>query len=189
MRLFVAIALPEEAWEGVALLRAGLPGAKWVEPSSLHVTLRFIGEVDGGKAEDIARLLSGVMAPMFELTLSGLGHFGSSGRAHSLWLGVERQPSLQALQEKVEAAVVRAGQASERRKFKPHVTLARFRDPEAGARLGAYLQRHGRVTLPPFWVRQFTLFRSHLGGEGPHYEPIVDYFLEPGRGVAAFPPF
>lgn len=185
MRLFVAIDLPEEALDDISVLRSGLPGAKWIDLSALHITLRFIGEVDGGAAEDVAHALSGIMAPMFQLSLSGIGFFESSGKIHSLWIGVERQPALQALQEKIELAITRAGQLPERRRFKPHVTIARFRNGET-SRLGGYLQRYNHFAVAPFWVRHFTLFRSHLGSEKAYYEPVAEYFLNAGKGAAAF---
>ena len=81
---------------------------------------------------------------------------------------------------------MRAGQAPERRKFKPHVTVARFRNGD-GSRVGSYLQRHNQFLIAPFWVRQFTLFRSHLGSEKAYYEPLADYVLASGRTTAAFP--
>lgn len=177
-RLFVGIALPEDVRVRLGILCAGVPGARWVEPECLHLTLRFIGEVAGGLAEDIDAALHRLSAPSFELVLSGVDSFQSGGRVHTLWAGVGKEPLLVHLHDKVESALVRAGCEPERRKFKPHVSLARFRNPEP-ARIGAFIQHHSRLAVGPFPVGAFTLFRSHLGGAQPHYEPLVDYPLRP----------
>ena len=178
-RLFVAIPLPQEIRTQLSLLGAGLPGAKWVDADSLHLSLRFIGEVGGDLAEDIDAALQQVDAPAFDLSLSGIDCFESSGKVHTLWAGINKQPLLAHLRDKVESALVRAGCEPERRKFKPHITLARLRGNTDGGRLGAFFQRYNHITFGPFPVESFTLFRSHLGGEKAHYEPLVDYPLEP----------
>ncbi|MCU0839613.1 MAG: RNA 2',3'-cyclic phosphodiesterase [Rhodospirillales bacterium] len=177
LRLFVALTLPDDIRQQLAGLRHGLPGAKWVEPEALHLTLRFIGEVDGGVASDIDASLSQVRAPAFELAIGGLDCFEQAGRVHTLWAGVNPQPLLGHLRDKVESAIVRSGQPPERRKFKAHITLARFKAP-ADDRIGRYLERHHGFDAGPFTVEGFTLFRSHLLSGGAHYEALADYPLE-----------
>lgn len=177
-RLFVGIALPEPVRDRLAGLAGGLPGARWVDADNLHVTLRFIGEVGRDGADDIHHALARIRAPAFELGLSGVGCFGSGRKVRALWAGIGRDARLAHLQEKVESAVVRAGFAAERRKFTPHVTLARFKGGTDGARIGAFLERNGDLAESPFPVRAFTLFRSHLGREGAHYEALVEYELD-----------
>lgn len=113
------------------------------------------------------------------LALSGVDCFASSGKVHTLWAGVAKEPLLVHLQGKIERALVRAGIEPERRKFKPHVTLARFRSG-APDRLGPYFQRHSRFSSEPFLVDRFVLFRSHLGSEGAHYEVLATYPLKWG---------
>jgi 2'-5' RNA ligase len=145
----------------------------------MHMTLRFIGEVDGGVADDIDGALSRVTAPAFDLALSGIDCFEQSGKVHTLWTGVIKQPLLNHLREKVESALFRVGIEPERRKFKPHITLARFRNGTAD-RIGSYIQHNNAFTTGPFPVECFTLFRSHLGAGGAHYERLADYALEGG---------
>lgn len=176
-RLFVGIGFPDEVRRRLAQMCSGLPGAKWIDPDSMHLTLRFIGEVGGGQAEDIDAALQGVSAPAFELTISGIDCFESGGKVHTLWAGFEKQPLLAHLRDKVESAVVRAGLEPERRKFKAHVTLARFRNGDA-ARIGSFIASNNTLAVGPFAVEQFTLFRSHLGSERAHYEPLADYPLQ-----------
>ncbi|MGF1640408.1 MAG: RNA 2',3'-cyclic phosphodiesterase [Rhodospirillales bacterium] len=175
-RLFVGIAFPEDVRTALAGLCAGLPGAKWVAAENLHLSLRFIGEVGAADADDIHHALARLAAQPFALTIAGVGCFETGRRVHTLWAGIDKEPRLLHLQEKVESAVVRTGFEPERRKFKPHVTLARFRNGTQG-RLGVYVETHNRFKTGPFAVDHFTLFRSHLGGAGPHYETLAEYPL------------
>src|SRR5918911_3948820 len=137
LRLFVGIGLPAELKLRLSLLCSGVPGAKWVDPGNFHLTLRFIGEVDEGVAADIDEALAHVRARRFALQLAGTGVFGG-GKPRALWVGVERHPDLVALRDKIEQALIRIGLEPEQRKFAPHVTLARLRDPALG-QLGAFL--------------------------------------------------
>jgi len=177
MRLFVALSLPEDARTRLAALCSGLAGARWVSDENLHVTLRFIGEVGRSHAADIDDALSRIRAPAFPLAFSGVGMFGSGRRVRALWAGIEAEPRLVHLHDKVESAVVRAGLEPERRKFKAHVTLARFRDGTR-ARVGTWIEHNDAFSAGPYPADRFTLFESRLGGEGPHYEPFADYPLE-----------
>lgn len=177
MRLFVAIALPDSLRGQLSGLCNGLPGARWVAPENLHLTLRFIGEVEGHDAEDIDAALSGVRWPRFPLTLSGVGDFGDERRLRSVWVGVEPSDMLERLQGKVEQAVQRAGQPPEKRKFKPHVTLARFKS-HPGDRLQRYFAERSLFRAPPFEVTGFTLYSSYLAHEGAIYSPEAVYPLD-----------
>ncbi|MEX0922298.1 MAG: RNA 2',3'-cyclic phosphodiesterase [Rhodovibrionaceae bacterium] len=177
MRLFVALSLPEEIRERLAMMASGLPAARWVKPENYHITLRFVGEVDNGLASDIDDALSGVHMPEFELSLAGIGQFGEGRKLRSVWAGVEGGEPLIRLQTKVENAVARAGVAPEGRKFKPHVTLARFKD-SPGAKFGEYLHSHGLFRSQPFMVRDFVLYSSFLAREGAIYRPEAVYELD-----------
>ena len=176
IRLFIALGLPDDIRDRLAGLAGGLPGARWVEPHNLHLTLRFIGETDEGRMADLDAELAEVRAPPFELTLDGAGQFGGGRKIHSLWIGAERSEALNHLQAKIESAVVRAGFAPETRKFTPHVTLARLKDasPE---RLMRYLASNGLFRSRGFPVTGFALYESHLGRHGPDYAVIADYPL------------
>lgn len=177
MRLFVALSLPDHLRGRLCGLCSGLPGARWVAPENLHLTLRFIGEVDGRDAEDIDAALSGVRCPRFPLTLAGVGEFGDERRLRSVWVGVDACETLERLQSKVEQAVRRAGQAPEKRKFKPHVTLARFKS-HPGGRLEHYFAERSLFRCEPFQVTDFTLYSSYLSHEGAIYSPEAVYPLD-----------
>ena len=184
MRLFVALSLPDEVRARLATVANGLPGARWVAPDNLHLSLRFLGELDGAQAADVDAALARVRAPAFDMTLSGVGHFGEGRNLRALWVGVAPNPALLHLQDKVEQALVRTGLAPEGRKFKPHVTLARFkRNP--GPRLHRYLADHNLLRAGPIPVPDFKLYSSFLSRQGALYTIEADYRLEGHLGADA----
>ena len=177
MRLFVGLELPWEVRQRMALLMgAGIPGARWVPAENYHLTLRFIGEAPRHLAEEIDHALAALKAPSVALTLAGIGTFAKGGRSQSLWLGVARSEPLERLQSKIETALQRCGLEPERRRFQPHVTLARL-DNAAEAKLAGFVQAHNLFRTDPVTVEHFTLFRSLLGKEQPVYTPEVEYPL------------
>jgi 2'-5' RNA ligase len=176
MRLFVALDLPWPQREQLSGLAVGLPGARWVPPENYHITLRFIGETPRHIAQEIDHALVTLRGRGFDLTLAGVGTLGKSGRVAALWAGVERNPALEHLQTKIETALQRAGLAPERRRFLPHVTLARLDQP-AEPRLAGWVQAHNLFRAEPFRVSHFTLFSSVLAKEQPAYTAEVDYAL------------
>ncbi len=177
MRLFVGLELPLALRQRLAMLsNAGIPGARWVPPDNFHVSLRFIGEMPAHMAEEIDHALAGVNAPGFLLTLAGVGTFNKSGRGSVLWVGVERNPQLDHLQAKIETALQRCGLPPERRRFQPHVTLARL-DNSPQARLASFVQAHNLFRADPLPVEHFTLFSSLLGKDAAVYTPEVEYPL------------
>lgn len=185
MRLFVALDLPTPVRRHLALMAGGLPGARWVPAENHHLTLRFIGETPGWQAEEIHHALTGLRAPGFTLSLAGLGLFEKGGRGTALWAGVERTPPLDHLHAKIETALQRIGLEPERRRFAPHVTLARL-DNVLEAKLAAYLQAHGLFRATPVAVGHFTLFISHRGKDRAVYEAMAEYDL--ARAVAGEAP-
>ena len=172
LRLFVGIALPPELKLALSHLAVGLPGARWVDPGNYHLTLRFIGEVDEGLASDLDAALAGVRAKRFALTLAGVASFN----ARALFVGVERNPDLSQLQEKVERVVARSGIEPEGRRFAPHVTLARLKG-KPDAKLGQYLAEHALFRAAPFEVAEFQLVASYLTKSGSIYEDQAAYAL------------
>lgn len=176
MRLFVGLDLPWELKETLARLRGGLPGARWVPPENYHLTLRFIGEVPPHRAEELDLALATLRGRSFALTLAGVGTFAKAGREVALWVGAERNPQLEHLQNKVETALQRAGLPAEKRRFQPHVTLARL-DNAPLDRLASWVQAHNLFRAEPLAVEHFTLFSSQLGREASVYSPEVEYEL------------
>lgn len=176
LRLFVALALPAIVKAQLAALAGGIPGAKWVPPENYHLTLRFIGEIEAWRAEEVDVALAAIRAPRFELALAGIGTFEKGGRIQSLHVTAERSEALSRLQAKVETALQRVGLEPERRRFAPHVTLARTDKAETG-KLVSFVQTHSLFRPPAVTVEHFTLFSSTLGKEAAHYVPEVEYEL------------
>ena len=176
MRLFVGIPLPEDVRARLGELKGGLLGARWVEPENLHLSLRFIGEVPGGDEADIDEALATIEAPGFPLALSELGFFDRRRRVHAVWAGIRMSEPMVRLRAKVEQALVRLGHEPEHRKFKPHVTIARLKGG-AATEAGLYLESHAGFAAGPFTVDTFTLYESHLGHGGAHYEALAEYPL------------
>ena len=152
----------------------GLEGARWQDDGQLHLTLRFMGEIDARAAEDLAAALRGVEAP-FALSLRGVGHFERKGRPTTLWAGIAPSEPLLVLQRRVERACRAAGLEPETRRFTPHVTLARLNSGTGP--VSGWLSAHGALTSEPWDVDAFLLFESHLGREGALYEPVERYAL------------
>jgi 2'-5' RNA ligase len=167
IRLFVALTLPEALKQRLSLLGGGVPGARWISPEQMHVTVRFIGEVDNAMAADIADALDQVRVPAFDLRLHGVGQFGDR-KPHSLWAGIEKAEPLMRLHPKVDGALQRIGLKPEGRRYVPHITLARLKGSPREA-VAEFLNRHALLTSEPFRVDQFTLFSSTLSSEGSRY--------------------
>lgn len=175
IRLFVGIALPPELRLRLSLLCAGLPGAKWVDPGNLHLTLRFIGNVDEGTASDIDEVLARLRAPRFILSLAGIGQFGGD-MPRLLWVGVEKNAALFHLRDKIETALIRAGLAPEERRYSPHVTLARLNQVEL-PRLQEFVRENALFRAELFPVDRFSLVASYQTKSGAIYEDQADYAL------------
>jgi 2'-5' RNA ligase len=175
LRLFVGIEFPPELKLRLSLLSTGMPGARWVDAGNFHLTLRFIGEVGRDVATDIDDALGRLRARRFTLQLAGTGVFGGD-RPRALWVGVEREPELVSLHGKIEQALIRIGLDPEPRKFVPHVTLARLRDP-ALDELGDFLAANARFRAAPLPVEHFSLIASFPTKAGSIYEDQADYPL------------
>ncbi len=165
-RLFTALEIPRDAALSLSLLRGGLPGARWIDVENYHLTLRFIGDVEGHVADEVANALDRVRRPAFDLTLSGVGAFGGK-KPHSIYAGVVPSPALNALQGEIDRICQRVGAPSDQRKFVPHVTLARLRNA-SDAEVARYLSGRGNFATMPFHVGRFVLMssRDSVGG-GP----------------------
>ena len=180
MRLFVALPIPDSVAGGLLMMQGGVPGARWQTREQLHVTLRFIGEVDGREASDLDEVLSGIDAPAFELQLHGVGQFGSK-QPHSLWAGLRPNDLLDHLQRKVDAAIRRIGQPQDAHKFTPHVTLGRLRHPDLD-KVREWLVEHALATSPEFAVARFCLYSSKLTSDGSVYRIEQEYSLRGFNG-------
>jgi 2'-5' RNA ligase len=175
IRLFVALSLPETVKRQLAMLQGGVPGARWSTDEQLHLTLRFIGEVDEGQARDIDETLSTIEHSVFPLELAGVGEFGGKN-PHMLWAGTRPNEKLMNLQRKIETALQRLGLAPESRKYTPHVTVARLRGTPM-AKLREFLSAHALFSSLEFRIENFALYSSQLSSHGSIYRVEREYPL------------
>jgi RNA 2',3'-cyclic 3'-phosphodiesterase len=167
-RLFTGLEIPAEASQRLATLRGGLPGARWVEPENYHITLRFIGDIDNGQARDVHSVLEECRRPgPLTVTLDRLDSFGG-GRPRAIFARVVPTRELDELQADQERLMRRVGLAPEKRKFTPHVTLARMRDASP-SNVAHYIATQGQFPKLAFVAERFALYsaRESTGG-GPY---------------------
>jgi 2'-5' RNA ligase len=184
-RVFCAVELPSEVREKIAgrisrLRKAGSEvRASWAREDALHITLKFIGEVDGGKVDSLSNAAAQAvlgLAP-FELAIACAGAFPPHGPPRVLWLGVEDEDgSLAKLQRNLEDACATVGFAREDRKFHPHLTLARIRAP-GGARELARIHKELPFHSLAFRVDSLVVMRSELNPKGSRYSVISRHAL------------
>ena len=188
LRLFVALHPPFAVRERLADLMDGVAAARWQDDEQLHLTVRFVGEVDRPQGEDLADALAQVRAPAPQVALAGVGSFGARGRADTLWVGVAPVEPLRHLHAKVEQACARAGLAPERRAYYPHVTVARLpRSGGGGPDVSAWCARHAGLSSERFTLPHLVLYRSDLGRHGAHYEPVARWPLGTPAPAAGSP--
>jgi RNA 2',3'-cyclic 3'-phosphodiesterase len=174
-RLFVAIRPPAPVRDQLLGLMEGAHGARWQGDDQLHLTLRYIGNVNHLDAEDIAQMLAMIRAAPFTIALSGVGSFETRGRIDSLWAGVTPKAPLAQLHNKIDHLVANITGAHEQRAYMPHITLARFGRDQRG--IADFIASHAGLISAPFAVADFALFKSHIEVGGPRYEAIADYQL------------
>lgn len=177
-RLFLALRPPEAIRIRLLDLMSGVPGARWQADEQLHLTVRFIGEVERPIAEDIGLAFESFAAPAAEVTLDGVGRFDSA-----LWAGVAPHDALAAIHRKADHLLVRLGLTAERRAYLPHVTLARMgRSAAQAPETARWLAEHAALRSAPFALDTLILYESELGRGGASYRPVMRYPL--ARGAA-----
>jgi len=166
-RLFIALEIPRNLAMSLSLLRGGIPGARWIDVENYHITLRFIGDVDGRTADEVVDRLDRIDRPEFQATLTGIGSFGSK-KPHSVYAGVSPSPEMYALQGEIARICQRIGLPPDPRKFTPHVTLARLKNCRLDD-VVHYLSGRGNFYTAPFTVNRFVLLSSKESvGGGPY---------------------
>jgi 2'-5' RNA ligase len=176
-RLFTGLEIPPDVCRILSDLRGGLPGARWIDPENYHLTLRFIGDIDGASANEIASVLLRVNRKPFEVTLRGLSSFGGK-KPRAVVASVEPSGPLVELQAELERLMQRCGLDPESRKFKPHVTLARLRDA-SNHDVANYLSVRGYFPSRVFTAERFVLFSSRASVGGGPYVVEDSYALSP----------
>src|SRR3954453_21854622 len=174
-RLFVAIRPPEDIRDLLIDAMDDSPDFRWQDEEQLHLTLRFVGEVDRPVADDLAGALGGIRAGSFSARINGVGRF-EQRNSGALWAGVEPKEPLAALAAKIERVCLAVGLEPERRAFHPHITLARWKGRRT-VELESFLERRRGLASEPWEVDEFILFESRLSRHGAHYEPVASYPL------------
>ncbi len=179
MRSFIAIPVPAETGKALAPVQTALSFGRMVAPEDLHLTLAFLGSVSDAMVEEVHFALETLRHPGFDLALAGLDTFGGD-RPASLHIVAAPNPGLSALQKRIRSRLHGIGLETPRRRFAPHVTLARFAKsmtPDEAARIGRFLAGHADLRLPPFRATAFCLYESILTEAGAYYEVLARYPL------------
>lgn len=182
-RLFAGLEVPPSIGQRLALLRGGLPGARWIDPADYHITLRFIGDISDRQANDIDQLLCDVVRSPMTVTLKGLDSFGGD-KPHSLFATVEPSQPLTALQGELERIVRACGSEPDKRRFQPHVTLARLRKTSA-LDVADYLGMRGYFPAQHFLAERFVLYSARASTGGGPYIVETTYPLELDRRLVS----
>ena len=176
IRLFAALAVPDDIGEALMRRQQGVPGARWRPLEALHVTLRFFGDLREDIADDLDAALSTITGAPFEIAMEGAGSFGEGEDIHAVWAGVAESAPLRQLAARCESAARKSGLKAETRAYRPHVTLAYLNRPEP-ARVAAWIQGHNLLKSPPWRVDRFGLYSSWRGPEGSVYRLEREYRL------------
>lgn len=164
-RLFVAIDPPDNIKKNLETMFFGIQGARWVPLDQLHLTTRFIGEVDGSMFLDIKQVLEEARIPPFDIRLKGVGHFPPRGKPRVIWVGLDNSDPLQMLRKKIDSALMKIGVEPEGRKYSPHITLARLKNTPL-QKVTNFLAGNGLFSQDPFEVTEFVLYSSTLTRKG-----------------------
>ena len=174
-RLFAAIRPPDHIRDLLLDAMDDSADFRWQDDEQLHLTLRFVGEVDRHVAADLSDALSRIRAAPFSLRVNKIGSFDHRASG-AIWAGVEPKEPVAALAAKIERVCQQVGLEPERRAFHPHITLARWKGRRT-RELADFLDRRRDLASEPFEVREFILFESQLSRHGAHYEEIAAYPL------------
>ncbi len=172
MRAFLAVEPSEAARDALEAVQQALPEGRAVPREQLHLTLAFLGDQPEAALAELDAALTGFRLPGFDIRLTGLGCFG---RPDVLWAGLADPAPVVALQARLKAAIHGAGIVLERRRFRPHVTLARFARPPEPLRLARFIETWSAFPCPPVRVEQIVLFASTLTKAGAVHEELARY--------------
>lgn len=187
MRLFVALDLEAGILSSLQALMSELKSTRadirWVRPEGMHLTLKFIGEVKEEMRPRIEKALRQVAsAEPVRLNFRGLGFFPNPRRPRVLWVGVEASENLAPLAVEIEAALEPLGIRPEKRDFKPHLTLGRFKGSKGLSRLQEKIRSLPATEFGQQEARAFFLYQSRLSPQGAQYTRLAEFPLGRGGG-------
>jgi len=164
-RLFIAVDLPDTIKKNLESMFFGIPGARWVSIDQIHLTVRFVGDVVGAQFLDIKNMLEKVNISPFDIQLKGVGHFPPRGAPRVIWAGLEKSEPLLRLRKKIDGTLSKVNVKPERRKFSPHITLARLKNTPP-QKVANFLSGNGLFSQEPFRIDDFKLYSSTLTQKG-----------------------
>ena len=180
----MAIEIPERLKGGVKevqeRLRGILPGVRWVAPEGVHLTLKFLGEIEAGQVEEVSQAISPVVKGVqsFSIVIKGVGTFPDIRRPRVIYLGMAKGgDGVRSLYEGIESALQGLGFEREGRAFHPHFTLGRFKGAGHLRDLPKILSPFSNLQLDPFTAHEVTFFKSELRPEGARYTRIAQFPL------------
>lgn len=180
LRTFIAVEMSPEvrsrAQQLVSRLQTTAAKVTWVKPEAMHLTLKFVGEVDLIDIHDVCQAVTGAVAeiPPFEIDVHGAGAFPTVGRPRTIWLGVGRgEAEMVELHEAIERALAGLGFRQENRRFRPHLTLGRVRGDRDLRELGQLISQHTDYSGGVASVDEVVVFSSELEADGPVHEPLA----------------
>ncbi len=175
--LFIAVTVPCTIAARLAALGGGIPGGRQVPAENMHITLRYLGEIETMLADEICEALSTVSHSTFTLKVSGVGFFGKRRDPRLLYAGVRPHDELVMLHHKVESLLLQLRVRPRERKYHPHITLARLKGASPH-RIGDFVTANNLLESPPFEIRSFALHESHRRSDGSHYRMVQEYALD-----------
>ncbi len=178
MRVFLGIDLPDIIDTQLSLTAGGLPGARWEPPEKLHLTLRFLDELDGGQVRRLTACMHKLNSPAFYLRLQGTGVFPPRKAPKSVWAGITPADPVHRLKQEVDRQLAPLGLPHDSRKFAPHITLARLKNAPT-TKVAAFLAHHALLQSEPFLVDAVTLYSSVLAPGGSKYRKEAVFGLQP----------
>jgi 2'-5' RNA ligase len=182
MRVFIAIELPNDVRTQLKdvqrVLRPLATAAKWVSPESIHITLKFLGEVPEKRVDQIDASLASLTWKPFTIAVHGVGFFPSARSPRVFWVGMDA-PTMQGLTEELDARMEPLGFESEKRAFRPHITIARAKTSRLDAALVTASATFAERNFGSFTADRINLVQSTLKPTGAVYSTIKEYLLEP----------
>lgn len=167
-RLFIAVDIPQRIKDDILSTYLAIPGAKWINEDQLHITLRFLGDIDTVTEKKIVCALKKVSFAPFDLTLKGCGYFPPRREPRVLWIGLDNPQNLNTLQGKIERSLVSVGIGPDKRRFHPHITISRLNKSPLN-KVIEYLTNYSLFSSEPFSIDEFHIYSSILCKEGACY--------------------
>jgi len=179
-RIFIGLEIPEIIRHRLVALQAEMPGCRWQSAEQMHLTLRFLGDVEEKRLPDLVGAMRETMMPPFEISARGAGCFNRNTKPIILWVGVHPLDAVTVLYKRLSERLQVLGFEQEDKDFIPHITIARLKRL---ANVESFIQNHQQFGTDLFGVSHISMFSSTAGPNGSHYEVLHRSALESGKSV------